>query len=180
MTEQRAAPGSVLNAGPKAPRQITASQMSALLRSAAFGDVVRILMRAPKHRHISLKSLEALVLPALANNQFLIARASREKGARTFSAGVALWASVSDGVHERLKHAANQRIKLAPDEWKSGPHLWLVDLVAPSVLAPAMLKDLDEKVARGRPMHAVVLSEGQGSRTLTIKELYAEIRKKLG
>ena len=48
--------------------------MEALLRSAALGDIVSVMMRAPRHKTLSLASLRVNVLPAVLHNQYLIAR----------------------------------------------------------------------------------------------------------
>jgi cytolysin-activating lysine-acyltransferase len=39
-----------------------------------------------------------------------------------------LWAYVSDEVHEALQERGGV---LRPHEWNSGPHLWLLDVLAP-------------------------------------------------
>lgn len=157
--------------------RISTRQMGALLRSAAFGDIVSVLMRAPKYRTLSLDALRTNILPAVTHNQYLVARVRQKAGAGTFPGGVAVWACVSDEVDARLRSAADQPLKLAPQDWKSGPHLWLIDFVAPSAIAPSMLADLVEKVAKGRPMAAQTVS-GDGKRQFTtVKDLLASMKR---
>lgn len=167
------------NAGPvKAPPQILSNQQKeALLRSAAFGDIVGILMRAPKHKNLRLETLGVFVLPALVHNQYLIARIRQEANGGPAAAGLALWACVSDEIDQKLRAGPEKPMRLKYNEWKSGPNLWLVDLVAPSPLAGSILKDLHERVAKGKPMSAQILSDGGAARITTIQDMLADMKK---
>ena len=49
------------------------------------------------------------------------------------------WAKVSDVIHARLQSG---QAKIGPGEWQSGPHYWLIDLVAPFGEADKILDDL--------------------------------------
>jgi cytolysin-activating lysine-acyltransferase len=61
-----------------------------------------------------------------------------------------LWASVSDEVDRRLSANPEAPIRLAPQEWKSGDNLWLVEAAgSPRILTP-MLRGLAEKEWRGK------------------------------
>ena len=161
--------GSFTDAAPSAGapmRRISGRRMEALLRSAALGDIVSVMMRAPRHKGLPLAALRVNVLPAVLHNQYLIARVRPQDNGESVAAGLALWASVSDEVNQRLSASKELPLRLTPEEWKSGSNLWLVDLVAPSALARSMLKDLDEKVAQGRPIAAHAVS-GDGTASLT-------------
>jgi cytolysin-activating lysine-acyltransferase len=163
--------------GSSAPaRRISGRQMEALIRSAAFGEIVSILMRAPKQRTLPLAALRGQVLPAVMHNQYFIGRVRRPGGDGAIAAALAMWASVSDAVDTRLR-AGESALKLTPAEWKSGPHLWLIDLIAPSTLAGSMLKDLDEKIAKGRPMAAQISTGKGGTVITTVKDLLAGLNK---
>lgn len=52
---------------------------------------------------------------------------------------------MSDEVEARLKSGV---IKLKPNEWKSGEHCWLIDLVAPMGGAGAFVKLLQDSVLK--------------------------------
>ncbi|MFZ5913220.1 MAG: toxin-activating lysine-acyltransferase [Pseudomonadota bacterium] len=56
---------------------------------------------------------------------------------------MALWACLSDGVEARPNAGIG---KLKPEEWKCGPHLWLVELIAPFGGNTEMLADLQTNV----------------------------------
>lgn len=159
-------------AQPAAPRR-TGRRMEALYRSAALGEAVSVLIRAPKHKAMPLEGLRLQVLPAIMHNQYLIARVNAQEDRQQVAAGLIMWASVSDEVDQRLKARPQQPIWLRFEEWKSGPNLWLVDLIAPSALAGAMLKDLDEKVGQGRPISARIAAPDGATKIMTVKDLLA-------
>jgi hemolysin-activating ACP:hemolysin acyltransferase len=156
-------------AGTKPPAPPVA--MQALLRSAAIGDVVSVLMRAPKHKTLSLELLRTNVLPAVRLRQYLVAQVRQPGDGGPVPAGLALWATVSDELDGRLRERTSPPPRLMPDDWNSGPHLWLIDLVAPSALAASMLKDLDDTVAKGRAMFVQALGEDGTSAVTTVKAL---------
>jgi hemolysin-activating ACP:hemolysin acyltransferase len=157
--------------------RISARQMGALLRSAAFGDIVSVLMRAPKYRTMSLEALRTAIMPALMHNQYLVARVRQKGGAGSYPGGLAVWASVSDEVDARLRSAVDQPLKLSQQEWKSGPHLWLIDFVAPGAIASSMLSDLVEKVAKEKTMAAQTVSADGKRQITTIKALLAGLKR---
>ena len=57
------------------------------------------------------------------------------------------WAFVNDQVDERLSSAVP---KIAPHEWKSGEHLWLIDIVAPFGGADEIIADLQKTNFSGK------------------------------
>jgi cytolysin-activating lysine-acyltransferase len=62
---------------------------------------------------------------------------------------VALWASVSTAVDQRLSDLS-AAWRLEPDEWRSGDIPWLVELVADSPTRQVLLKHLGETIFKGR------------------------------
>ena len=68
----------------------------------SFGEIVSVLMRSPQFRAMPLTEVEALVVPAVMSGQFLVAEAqSKTKGFVT-PVAIALWATVSREVDQRL------------------------------------------------------------------------------
>jgi hemolysin-activating ACP:hemolysin acyltransferase len=112
-----------------------------------LGQIVTILMRSPQHRERPLADLEWLVLPAILSGQFRVAQA--QQSGTAVPVGVALWASVSTPVDQRLSDLSVPW-RLQPDEWRSGDIPWLVELVADPVTQQALLKHLGETVFKGR------------------------------
>ena len=119
---------------------------------AAFGGIVSVLMRSPQFREQRLAELEALVVPAVVNNQYLLAEAQSKASGFVVPVGAVLWASVSAEVDRRLSENLDQPFKLAPNEWRSGDIGWLVVVVGDSRVINPMLKQLQETVLKGRPL----------------------------
>jgi cytolysin-activating lysine-acyltransferase len=164
------------NGAQPAPRR-AAKRMEAIYQSAALGEAVSIMMRAPKYKLMPLEGLRLQVVPAIMHEQYLIARVNAEEGRPQIAAGLLMWASVSAEVDQRLRAQPQQPIWLRFEEWKSGPHLWLVDLIAPTALAGAMVRDLDEKIGRDQPISARIAGPDGSTKIMTVKELLASLAK---
>jgi cytolysin-activating lysine-acyltransferase len=96
----------------------TSQQPSAIRQvDVTLGKIVTILMRSPQHKQHSLADLEWLVLPAVLSGQFRVAQA--QQSGIAVPVGVALWASVSTAVDQRLSDLSAPW-RLQPDEWRSG------------------------------------------------------------
>jgi hemolysin-activating ACP:hemolysin acyltransferase len=122
----------------------------ALRRSAAFAQIVTVLMRAPLHKHLALSDLEWLVFPPLLTGQFSVAEVKSKDGKTRFPAAVVLWASVSADVDKRLSENLNAPIRLRPDEWRSGEILWLVEAIGDARVVHGLLKQLAGSVFKDR------------------------------
>jgi cytolysin-activating lysine-acyltransferase len=148
-----------------------ARAMANLKMSAEAGEIVAILARSPTYRAMTLGDVETLVRPVLASRQFCISRspaAQAGNAAATPSAAIAFWAFVSDEVDQRLTASAYEPIRLAPSEWRSGPHAWLVDLVGEKTAIGPMLRQLGAVVLKE---HTVKMRHRNPDGTWTIKTL---------
>jgi hemolysin-activating ACP:hemolysin acyltransferase len=112
-----------------------------------LGQIVTILMRSPQHKERPLADLEWLILPAILSGQCRVAQA--QQSGIAVPVGVALWASVSSAVDQRLSDLSGPW-RLEPDEWRSGDIPWLAELVADTPTQQALLKHLGETVFKGR------------------------------
>ncbi len=114
-----------------------------------FGEIVVLLSRSLMYRHMSLADLEWLVMPALMTNQVTTVRGKlKEQQGLTIPLGLAMWAHVSEDVDKKLEAQKNVNIpfRLAPQDWKSGDIPWLLDVVGPKEVTPALVKKLEETV----------------------------------
>ena len=111
-----------------------------------LGQIVTILMRSPQHKERPLADLEWLVLPGILHGQYRVAQA--QQSGISVPVGVALWASVSTAVDQRLSDLSVPW-RLQSEEWRSGDIPWLVELVADPPTQQALLKHLGETVFRG-------------------------------
>lgn len=132
------APGTAANAGaatgpqghPEAAPK-TVSQIS--------GEITWLMTQSPRHKHIPLGDLEWLVMPAILLRQFRMFYKGEQP------VGVAVWAMADDLVARRIDGGEK---RLAAVEWKSGPNMRIVELVAPFGAEAEML----EQVVAAKPV----------------------------
>lgn len=89
----------------------------------ALGAGVWLWMNSPMHRVMPLDALNALLLPAIKRQQFVIAS---ENGQPVFYMA---WACF-DELAER-RYIDHRPEDLAPADWASGDRLWILDWIAP-------------------------------------------------
>lgn len=124
-----------------------------------LGEVTWLMGRSPKHKHLFLADYDWLVAPPLLLKQARIFRnkpATPDASTPPSSApleGTPLafvsWAVVSDEVDARLKSGI---IRLQPGDWRSGPHPWIIDVVAPFGGADKAIAEVVQSVFQGRPV----------------------------
>jgi len=158
------------------PEGIDQAQMGAALSkliSASIGDIAVVMARSPGHKHHSLADIEWMVLPAVLSGQFYVAEAaSKERGFRAPVACVT-WASVSDEVDQRLRDDAARKIRLRPDEWTSGEHLWLVDMAGDARALSGALKGLLETRFKNKVVNVATRGADGAARVQTLADLAA-------
>lgn len=110
--------------------------------SAAFGDIVSVLMRSPGFKAMPLGELETFVVPAVATGQFSVAQAQLKTNGAVAPVGIVLWASVSPEIDQRLAAAPDKAIRLQPAEWRSGDIIWIVEAAGDRRVIAAQLKRL--------------------------------------
>ena len=103
--------------------------------SQVMGEITWLMTQSPRHKSIALGDLEWLLMPAILLKQFRIYYSGERP------VGVALWALVDDTVAKRID--GGDRL-LAAAEWKSGPHLRIIDVVAPFGGEAEMRKQIAE------------------------------------
>lgn len=89
----------------------------------ALGAAVWLWMHSATHRDAPLHTLNALLLPAIANRQFII---GYEQGRPVFYAA---WCWFSPEAEQR--YLQSPAISLPAQDWNSGERLWFLDWVAP-------------------------------------------------
>jgi hemolysin-activating ACP:hemolysin acyltransferase len=121
-------------------------------RMALFGEIVTVFMRSPQFRAMPLAELDALVVPAVVNNQFFLMETRSKENGYITPIGVALWAAVSADVDHRLSTNLDQPMKLAPNEWKSGNIAWLVATAGDARAVSPILQRFCETTLKGSPL----------------------------
>jgi cytolysin-activating lysine-acyltransferase len=117
--------------------------------SKLLGEVCWLMSRAPHRRHMFMADLEWLVMPALVLGQARLYRNDKNDPISYVS-----WATVSDEVNERFKSGV---ARIAPPEWRSGPHLWIFDIVTPFGGAKESLDTLKKTVFDGKSVAVLPL-----------------------
>ena len=138
------------------------AQISAfrLRLQASIGEVVLSMMNLPRYRHQALADVMHLVVAPLTRDRIAIAKTGGE-GALEETAGIAIWASVSEEVDASIREQIKARvfpIRLKDDDWNSGEINWLFDVIAPSQkIATAVLANF-KQVVKDQPIrvHPVV------------------------
>ena len=90
--------------------------------AGVLGEITWLATQSPRHKALFIYDLEWLVMPAIILKQFKMFY----KGDRPV--GCILWGKVSDDVAARLEQP---NFRLKPQEWRSGPHIKIIDIIAP-------------------------------------------------
>ena len=102
--------------------------------SQVLGEITWLMTQSPRHKSIPLGDLEWLVMPAILLKQFRMFYKGEQP------VGVAVWALVDDLVAKRIDDGDK---RLTAVEWKSGPHMRILDVVAPFGAEAEMREQLD-------------------------------------
>ena len=134
--------------------------------SHVLGEMTWLLTQSPLHKALAIGDIEWLVMPALVHRQFYIFR----DGERPV--GLALWAKCNPVAEGKLDRGMIEpENRLTPDEWNSGPAIWLVDLIAPFAdeanrHRQIMIADLIAGPLAGREFKFHITDAGTGRRTV--------------
>ncbi|WP_169734425.1 toxin-activating lysine-acyltransferase [Deefgea rivuli] len=120
--------------------QLVQYAQTAFERLPTLGPVAWLYGRDDAKKHLTLADLDWAVQPPLILDQCRLFM--KEK----MPLGFISWAYVAEDVHQRLLQGNTQ---LEPHEWKSGEHLWLIDIVTPFGQREDMLIELKSSVLSG-------------------------------
>jgi hemolysin-activating ACP:hemolysin acyltransferase len=109
----------------------------------AFTRIVSVLSKSNPYRKMPLGALEGLIVPMIATGQFAIMEA--DVNGQRAPVALAFWASVSADVDKRLSDASIAVPKLAPNEWRSGDIVWLLDVVGHPQAATQLISQIQTK-----------------------------------
>jgi hemolysin-activating ACP:hemolysin acyltransferase len=127
---------------------------------ASIGEVVLAMLNLPRYRNQSLADVMHLVVEPMTRERIAIAKVGGE-GKLEETAGIAIWASVSDEVDAKIREQIQARvfpIRLKSEDWASGETTWLLDVIAPSQkVATAVLANF-KQVVKDKPVriHPIV------------------------
>jgi cytolysin-activating lysine-acyltransferase len=125
---------------------------------ASIGEVVLAMMNLPRYRHQTLADVMHLVVEPMTRDRIAIAKTSATAGGEgkvEETAGIAIWASVSEAVDAKIREQIQARVfplRLKAEDWNSGDTYWLLDVIAPSQkVATAVLANF-KQVVKDKPI----------------------------
>lgn len=118
--------------------------------SAHLGEIVSILMRSPAHAKIALGELEPLVIPAIANRQFLVIRARSRTETTPLPAAVVMWAELSNELFKHCFDNPGRPQTLTREQRKSGDNVWITDIAGEPMICNKVLDRLHKTIFVGK------------------------------
>jgi hemolysin-activating ACP:hemolysin acyltransferase len=98
---------------------------------------------------MAVGQLRALLEPAISAGQFLVASHG--------NAGAAvLWALTDEKTDARLRTDLSRPFEIAPTEWRSGPHAWIVAAVGDQAMARQLVEMIQTTMLNGARLSARV------------------------
>lgn len=141
------------------PQQLQEAK-TALKKLPILGPVLWLYARDERKKFTFIADQDWLVMPPILLDQCKLYM--KEEIPWAFIT----WALVSDEIDARLR---SQIPRIAPHEWKSGEHLWLIDVVAPFGQAVEMIEELRKTQFPGRKVSALLPDPQQGNQ-LAVRE----------
>jgi hemolysin-activating ACP:hemolysin acyltransferase len=89
------------------------------------------------------------------------------------AAAVITWARVSDEVDRRLATTTEPNKRLKPEEWISGPKLWLIDAVGQPASVASALHVLNAGPLKDKAVFMSAVDEAGSSKTLSLSDIIA-------
>ena len=188
--------GAATPAAPPARPQVRPGEARQARFARSFAQVVAVLMRDSSFRTMPIADLEWLVLPAVMSGQFKVAEApaallgpdptrdkapgkaadnARDKapdhtkpGGVLVPVAVALWARVSKEIDQALSEQLDRPVRLKPNQWASGEHVWLVAVAGDRRAVPKLIDRLAGGELKGQRIKMRVKGAGN---TVVVKTL---------
>jgi cytolysin-activating lysine-acyltransferase len=120
---------------------------SSLAKLPLLGPAAWLFGRDELKRFTFMADIDWLLLPPLVLDQCKLY--SKQEIPWAFFT----WAFVNDSVHARLQSA---EAKIAPHEWKSGQHPWIISAIAPFGDMESLLADVCKSSLAGKTVNAFV------------------------
>lgn len=129
----------------------------ALSKLPMMGPAFWLYGRDPRRKYTFIADMDWLVLPPVVLDQ---CKLYSNNG---IPFGFFTWANVSDEIDARLCSGIS---KLAVHEWHSGPHVWLIDMVAPFGKLDEMLNELKSTNFAGQKIQALMPDPARGGQVI--------------
>ncbi len=154
----------------------------AIRARAVLGEIATVLINSERHRSLPIAVLSAVVVPAITTKQYSVLERKIDDAGNTVPVACVLWASVSDAVDQRLVLTTDQPMQLDKAEWKSGPHIWLIEAAGDTRAVAALMNQLQTTIWAGKQvkMRAKKKDGKTGIRLLNTKPAKAPALKANG
>ncbi len=126
----------------------------ALKKLPILGPAFWLYARDPRKRYTFIADQDWLLMPPVVLDQCKLYMKNEMPWV------FITWALVNDEIDQRLRSNVP---KIAPHEWKSGEHVWLIDVVAPFGESEEMIADLRKTEFPGRKVCALLPDAKQGN-----------------
>ena len=140
--------------------------------SQVLGEITWLMTQSPVHKQLFVGDLEWFAMPPILLEQFRVFYGPKPEGtpanATPTPAAVAFWAFVGPDTDARLEAGAH---KLRPDEWKSGPQPWLIELIAPFGAQDEIIGDLATNVFKDKSFKFQMTGKDGSRRVVRSDEL---------
>lgn len=134
--------------------QDLASAKAALSKLPILGPALWLYARDPLRKFTFMADIDWILLPPVVLDQCRLY--TKDEIPFAFFT----WAQVSDAVDQRLRSGI---LRVAPHEWQSGEHLWLIDAVAPFGQLDEMIAELHKTNFSGQKISALIPDAAQGN-----------------
>lgn len=127
---------------------------NSLSKLPIMGPALWLYARDPMKKFMFMADIDWAILPPIILDQ---CRLYTKEG---IPFAFFTWALVSDAVDQRLRSGTP---RIAPNEWQSGEHLWLVDVVTPFGKTEEMIDELRNAQFVGMKISALLPDPQQGN-----------------
>lgn len=124
----------------------------ALSKLPILGPALWLYARDPLRKFMFVGDIDWMLLPPVVLDQCRL----YSKSDLPFA--FITWAFVDDKVDARLR---SHHPKIAPHEWKSGEHVWLIDVVTPFGHTEETVKDLQKLMFADKTVNALLPSANE-------------------
>ncbi|MBX9925651.1 MAG: toxin-activating lysine-acyltransferase [Hyphomicrobiaceae bacterium] len=122
--------------------------------TAAFGQVMALIMRSPAHQRMSVAELRTVIAPIVMAGQFALAGRRFSEGGFVRPVAAVLWASVSAEADARLVASSATSLALKRGEISGGDIIWIVDVLGDGVAVQSLIDQLGSTKWKGRIVRA--------------------------
>ncbi|MDZ4841798.1 MAG: toxin-activating lysine-acyltransferase [Hyphomicrobium aestuarii] len=136
--------------------------------TAAFGQIMALILRSPLHQALTVAQIRTVVAPVVMAGQFALAGRRFSEGGFVRPVAAVLWARVSETVDERLLASPHADLVLKRDELSSGDIIWILDVLGDGGAVQTLIGQLGTTQWAGQ---TVRVRTGAADRSIGVRTL---------